>query len=62
VATGFAPDGAHLFAVSDSGTAIRFDVDPEVWAQHACSVAGGDLTPEQWEQVVPQQDYVSVCH
>ena len=29
--------------------------------QHACDVAGGDLTPEQWEEVVPEQDYVSVC-
>jgi WD40 repeat protein len=62
VATGFAPDGAHLFAVSDdSGKAIRFEVDPEAWVQHACTVAGGDLTPEQWEQVVPEQEYRPVC-
>ena len=57
----FTPDGDRLFAVSDAGTAIRFDVDPEAWVQHACAVAGGDLTPEQWEEVVPEQDYVSVC-
>ena len=34
---------------------------PSVWMQHACAVAGGGLTPEQWEEVVPEQDYVSVC-
>ena len=57
----FTPDGDRLFAVSDAGRAIRFEVDPEAWVQHACDVAGGDLTPEQWEEVVPEQDYVSVC-
>ena len=57
----FTPDGDRLFAVSDAGTAIRWEVDPEAWVQHACAVAGGDLTPEQWEEVVPEQDYVSVC-
>jgi WD40 repeat protein len=56
----FTPDGDRLFAVSDQGEAIRFDADPEAWVQHACAVAG-DLTPEQWEEVVPEQDYISVC-
>jgi hypothetical protein len=28
--------------------------------QHACAVAGG-LTPEQWAELVPEQDYISVC-
>ncbi len=61
VAARFRPDGDRLFAVSDSGQAIRWEVDPEVWVKHACTVAG-DLTPEQWEELVPEQDYVSVCH
>ena len=60
VTADFTPDGDRLFAVSDAGEAIRWEVDPEVWAQHACDIAG-DLTPEQWEEVVPEQDYVSVC-
>ena len=59
--THFTPDGDRLFAVSDAGNAIRFEVDLEAWVQHACAVAGGGLTPEQWEEVVPEQDYVSVC-
>ena len=57
----FTPDGRHLFAVFDNGRAMRWEVDPERWLQHACAVAGGGLTPEQWDQVVPEQDYVSIC-
>jgi WD40 repeat protein/DNA-binding SARP family transcriptional activator len=57
----FTPDGARLFAVSETGRAIRWEVDPELWLQRACALAGGGLTPEQWERVVPEQDYVSAC-
>ncbi len=65
----FTPDGARLFVLSDPGEgsasnlwrATRWEVDPELWLQRACAVAGGGLTPEQWEEVVPEQDYRSVC-
>jgi hypothetical protein len=53
----------HLlaFAVSDTGRAIRWEVDPEVWLQRACALAAGGLTPEQWEEAVPEQDFISFC-
>ena len=62
----FTPDGARLFVLSDPGEgsasnlgrAIRWEVDPELWLQRACAVAGGGLTPEQWEELVPEQDYL----
>jgi WD40 repeat protein/DNA-binding SARP family transcriptional activator len=57
----FTPDGARLFAVSEVGRAIRWEVDPELWLQRACALAGGGLTPEQWGELVPEQDYVSAC-
>jgi WD40 repeat protein len=57
----FAATGSHLFAVSTRGDGIRFDTDPRAWSSHACTVAGGGLTPEQWEETVPEQDFVSVC-
>jgi WD40 repeat protein len=56
----FTPDGRRLFAVYDNRQAIRWEVDPAAWMAHACAVGGG-LTPEQWEEIVPEQDYVSVC-
>ena len=49
------------FAVHENGTAIRWEVDPATWRRQACVVAGGDLTPEQWERIVPEQDYGSAC-
>jgi WD40 repeat protein len=57
----FTPEGRHLFAVNDSGEALRFAVDPAVWRRHACAIAGGGLTPQQWEEIVPEQDYVDAC-
>ena len=57
----FTPDGARLFALSDAGRAIRWEVDPDLWLRRACALAGGGLAPEQWAELVPEQDYVSVC-
>jgi WD40 repeat protein/DNA-binding SARP family transcriptional activator len=60
-AVAFAPTGSHLFAASTRGDGIRFDTSPEAWRRHACTVAGGGLTPEQWEEIVPEQEYTQVC-
>ncbi len=57
----FTPDGRRLFVLTDYGNAFRWEVDPATWVRHACAVAGGDLTPEQWAEVVPGQDHMSVC-
>ena len=55
------PDGSRLFAVSTRGPGLSFDTAPEAWKRQACAVMGGGLTPEQWEEVVPEQEYISVC-
>jgi WD40 repeat protein/DNA-binding SARP family transcriptional activator len=55
------PDGSRLFAVSTRGPGLSFDTAPEAWKRQACIVTGGGLTPEQWEGIVPEQEYVSVC-
>ena len=52
--------GDRLCVVAATGRAIRWEVDPGVWVKHACDVAG-DLRPEQWEEVVPEQEYRPVC-
>jgi DNA-binding SARP family transcriptional activator/WD40 repeat protein len=57
----FTPDGSRLFVLQDDGRAFRWEVDPAAWRRHACAVAGGGLTPEQWEEIVPEQDYIEVC-
>jgi WD40 repeat protein len=60
-AVALSPDGSDLFAVSTRGPGIRFDTDPRAWSAHACTVAGGSLTAEQWEEIVPEQDYQATC-
>jgi WD40 repeat protein len=57
----FTPDGRRLFIMDDNREAIRWDLDPAAWMRQACAVTGGGLTPEQWEEIVPEQDYVSAC-
>jgi WD40 repeat protein len=60
----FTPDGAHLFVLYDTGSqwrGIRWEVDPELSLKRACAIAGGGLTPEQWAELVPEQDYRPAC-
>ncbi len=44
----FTPDGNYLFAITDAGRAYRWDMRTNVWAQHACEVAGRTLTRAEW--------------
>ena len=55
----FTANGARLFVVSDAG-AIRWEVDPAAWRRQACAIAGGP-TPEEWEEIAPEHDYIEVC-
>jgi WD40 repeat protein len=55
------PDGARLFAVSTSGEGIRLDTSPADWKQHACLVAGRNLTADEWADALPGRPYQPVC-
>ncbi len=57
----FTPDGSRLFTLYENGEAFRWEGDPAAWRSRACAITGGGLTPEQWEEIVPDQDYVSAC-
>ena len=46
---------------SNLGRGIRWEVDPDLWLQRACLLAGGGLTPERWAELIPEQDYRPVC-
>jgi WD40 repeat protein/DNA-binding SARP family transcriptional activator len=60
-AAALSPVDSRLFAVSTRGPGVSFDTAPEAWRRHACTITGGGLTPEQWEEIVPEQDYIEVC-
>jgi WD40 repeat protein len=68
----FSPDGRTLYTASDDSNVIIWDVagdrglertgsDPAALVRRACAITGGGLTAEQWEEIVPQQDFVSTC-
>jgi WD40 repeat protein len=55
----FAPDGdlaiAHLKEI------VMWPMDPRAWMRFACQVAGRDLTPAEWSDVLPDREYRRVC-
>jgi WD40 repeat protein len=61
VSAAFSPDGSHLFAVSTRGQGVRLDASTEAWKQHACRVAGRDLTAREWDELLPERPYQAVC-
>jgi WD40 repeat protein len=60
-AAAVSPTDGRLYGVSTRGRGISLDTAPEAWRRHACTVTGGGLTPEEWEEIVPEQDYIEVC-
>jgi WD40 repeat protein len=61
VAAVFAPDGKRVFGVSAGRSAVRWEVSPDVWKQHACAVAGRELSASEWSDAVPGRPYRAVC-
>jgi DNA-binding SARP family transcriptional activator/tRNA A-37 threonylcarbamoyl transferase component Bud32/DNA-binding beta-propeller fold protein YncE len=39
--------------VATSGTIMQFSLDPERWAARACELVSRELTPEEWDRLVP---------
>ncbi|HEX3262178.1 MAG TPA: protein kinase, partial [Solirubrobacterales bacterium] len=53
----FSPDGRQLLMTAADGRGALWDVDPESWAQRACTLANRTLTPEEWEEFLPGRPY-----
>ena len=41
--------------------AVKWPMDPRKWKRFACQVAGRDLTPAEWSDVLPDREYRRVC-
>jgi WD40 repeat protein/DNA-binding SARP family transcriptional activator len=57
----FNPGGTDLVAFYGDGTGLVWDVDPESWKQRACTIAGGPLTRDAWEELLPGRRYEPAC-
>ena len=57
----FTPDGERLFVVYSTGEGFRWDVEASVWQKQACSLAGRNLSREEWEQFLPDRGYDPSC-
>ncbi len=57
----FSPNGSKLIVIYDDGQGFAWPVTPAAWAQHACAVAGRNLTREEWARFVAGHSYGPVC-
>jgi WD40 repeat protein/DNA-binding SARP family transcriptional activator len=57
----FNPGGTDLVAFYGDGTGLVWDVDPDRWKQRACTIAGGPLTRDEWEELLPGRRYEPAC-
>lgn len=48
-------------ALSGGAPGRRYSLDPERWLEHACDVAGRDLTRDEWASYLPGRSYESTC-
>jgi WD40 repeat protein len=44
-----------------NGNAVRWPTDSTQWARFACRVAGRDMTPAEWHDLLPNRPYQHVC-
>jgi len=57
----FSKDGKRVVVGYVDGRAFVWNVEPGAWKRHACSVAGRNLTREEWQQFLPDRRYRAVC-
>jgi WD40 repeat protein len=54
-------DGRYLLQTYGTGQGAVWDIDPESWAQRACSIANRTLTRREWEKFLPGRPYEPAC-
>ncbi len=57
----FSPDGRFLAIGGIDNRPMLLRIDPAVWAQRACAVAGRNLTREEWNRYLPDEPYRKTC-
>jgi WD40 repeat protein len=57
----FSPDGRRVFVAYRGGLGFVWNVTLGAWREHACTVAGRNLTRAEWERYLPERPYELVC-
>ena len=57
----YSSDGRRLLAFSGLGRITVWDVDPESWKRRACSIAGRNLSRDEWRDFVGDTPYHATC-
>jgi hypothetical protein len=61
VRVGTRDDGRTLVTFTE-GTGVReWSIAPERLLEHACAVAGRNLTQDEWNEVLPHRPYQRIC-
>lgn len=57
----FPPVGNEIVVSTEDGPGRRYPMDVDAWIDHACAVAGRDLSESEWNRFVPNQEYRRTC-
>ena len=57
----YTPDGSKLIVVYGDGEGFVWPTSVSAWEDHACAVAGRNLTREEWARFVGARSYSTVC-
>jgi WD40 repeat protein len=57
----FQPDGDSVLIAYDDGSVIEFATDPAAWIDHACRIAGRNLTEAEWRDAFGDRPYRETC-
>ena len=57
----FPPVGNEIVVSTEDGPGRRYPMDTDAWVDHACDVAGRDLTEAEWNRFLPNQAYRRTC-
>ncbi len=57
----FSPSGDSLMAPGFPGASVLWNLDPSSWRTAACSIAGRELTDEEWDRYLPGRQHRALC-
>lgn len=55
-------DDGHTAVIGyEDGSVVAFETDADAWVDHACAVAGRNLTADEWRDAFGDRDYRQTC-